>query len=102
MRVKGGVSREGACCVCRHHSSPVAVETWRHRDLDSGMAVHFTCETEATSLPESPGEWSWPALTANPWERQLAQGQGHVSSGTAGDCIRMTWGFKTRPEMEGV
>lgn len=22
--------------------------------------------------------------------------------GTAGDCIRMTWGFKARPEMEGV
>lgn len=42
MRVKGGVSREGACRVCQHHSSPIAVETWRHRDLDSGVAVHFT------------------------------------------------------------
>ena len=32
---KRGVRSEGDCCVCQRLSSPVALKTWRHRDLDS-------------------------------------------------------------------
>lgn len=50
VRVRGGVSSEGDCCVCQYHSNPMALRTWKPRDLDSGMPVHFTCVTSLLML----------------------------------------------------